>query len=142
MAPFDNVLMRQALAYAVNYDGIIAGVWGGGQHMDSVTPPLFGYAPAATKGTSDLEKAKALLAEAGYTDGLDIEIAVAQEWEPANLTLQVLPEEVDLAYEDEPFVWVHAMADRAAMKDTVEGWEYNSINGSAHVPPERMSLSS
>ena len=239
VAPWDNVLVRQALAYALNYDGIIQGVWGGGQKMDSVTPPMLGYAPAATQYTYDLEKAKSLLAEAGYPDGLDIEIAVAQEYDLGNLTLQVLqadlatigvnltitpiegnalytqhingdpakalpawfswmgsdypdayqllalsygtrslppasccnfayysnpkmdeiikrvettldPEErqaalqegFDLAYQDEPFVWLHSVADRAAMKDTVEGWEFNYINGSVYVPLERMSLSS
>jgi ABC-type transport system substrate-binding protein len=95
MAPFDNVLVRQALAYAMNYDAMIEGVWGGGQKMDSVTPPMVGYAPAATQYTYDLEKAKALLAEAGYPDGLDMEIAVDQGDEPGSLTLQVL--QADLA---------------------------------------------
>ena len=48
VAPFDNVKVRQALAYALNYDAAIEGIWGGGLKMDSVTPPMVGYAPAAT----------------------------------------------------------------------------------------------
>ncbi len=53
-----------------------------------------------------------------------------------------LQEGFDLAYQDEAYVWLHSVADRAAMKDTVEGWEFNYINGSVYVPLERMSLSS
>jgi hypothetical protein len=46
----------------------------------------------------------------------------------------------DLAFEDEPMVWLHSIADRAAMKDTVDGWEFNYINGTVYAPLERMSL--
>ena len=47
-APFDNPKVRQALAYAVNYDEIINGIMGGhGVKLDSVVAkPYIGYAPA------------------------------------------------------------------------------------------------
>ena len=237
MAPYDNATLRQALAYALNYDAAITGIYGGGQKLDSVTPPMVGYAPAATQYTFDLAKAKELLAEAGYPDGLDIEIVVSQADELGSLTLQMyqadlasigvnltittmdgnamftehlngdpaqalpaifsfmaadypdayqllaiaygssslppsgccnfayytnpemdaiiarietsldpderqaaLQEGFDLAFTDEPLIWLHVFADRAAMKDTVRGWEFNYVNGSAYAPFAKMSL--
>ena len=68
-APFDDVRVRQALAYAFNYDQAINGLLGGhGVKLDSVAAkPYNGYAPAATQYTFDPEKAKALLEEGTFT---------------------------------------------------------------------------
>jgi ABC-type transport system substrate-binding protein len=46
----------------------------------------------------------------------------------------------DLAFEDASMIWLHVLADRAAMKDTVHGWEYNYVNGTAYVPLQKMSI--
>lgn len=72
-----NPKVRQAVAYAINYDDIINAAWEG-----YATPT--GYIPNASIDTSgysdlvifkqDVEKAKALLAEAGYADGFDMTI--------------------------------------------------------------------
>ena len=51
-----------------------------------------------------------------------------------------LQEGFDLAFTDEPLIWLHVFADRAAMKDTVRGWEFNYVNGSAYAPFAKMSL--
>jgi ABC-type transport system substrate-binding protein len=198
---------------------------------------MVGYAPAATQYTYDLERAQALLAEAGYADGLDIEIAVSTGDELGSLALQLyqadlasigvnltitpmdggamftqhlngdpaqalpavysfmgsdypdayqllaltygsrslppagccnfgyysnpemdeiiervettldpeerqaaLQEGFDLAFAEEPFIHIHVFADRAAMRDTVVGWEYNYVNGSGYLPLAQMSL--
>jgi len=73
-APFDNILVRQALNYAVDKEAIIAvALDGAGVQADSVLAPSFlGY----KKGpySYDPEQAKALLVEAGYPDGFEMSI--------------------------------------------------------------------
>jgi peptide/nickel transport system substrate-binding protein len=95
--PFDDPKVRQALAYAVNYDEIINGIMGGhGAQLDSVVAkPYIGYAPASTKYTYDLEKAKALLEEAGHGEGLDIELYALHIFPNDQLILELL--QADLA---------------------------------------------
>lgn len=74
VAPFDNQKLRQAIAYAVNRDDIITIVENGMASPASsmVTPYMFGYDENAAGYDYNPEKAKELLAEAGYPDGLDI----------------------------------------------------------------------
>lgn len=61
--------MRQALNYAVNKEAIMEHILGGvGRVSDApISPGIFGYHPTMTY-EYDPEKAKALLAEAGYPD--------------------------------------------------------------------------
>ncbi|MCA1900115.1 MAG: ABC transporter substrate-binding protein [Chloroflexi bacterium] len=67
--------VRQAVAYAIDYDGIINAVLSGyGTRAPSIIPiGITGVDPAKTRGR-DLEKAKALLAEAGYGDGVTLDL--------------------------------------------------------------------
>ncbi|AMY70334.1 ABC transporter substrate-binding protein [Frigidibacter mobilis] len=95
LAPFDDVRVRQAIAYALPYDAMFqTALFGRGQ-------PLFGGEPGAPETTTfpqplgystDLEKAKALLAEAGLPDGFEttfqFELSVATVAEPVALLLQ------------------------------------------------------
>jgi len=70
-APFDNLLVRQAMAHAINRDEIIEGAtYGYGVPIGSHFAPHHPYYLDLT-GTYpfDPEKAKALLTEAGYPDG-------------------------------------------------------------------------
>ena len=75
--PFDNVKVRQAIAHAVDKDALVNGVCDGyGQIIDTFAmPSMAGYTDDFTKYDYDLEKAKALLTEAGYPDGFDCTIA-------------------------------------------------------------------
>ena len=72
--PFDNVKLRQAIAYAIPYDQIIAtGYFGQAKQWNGVVPSSYpGYVPAAGF-TYDPAKAKELLAEAGYPEGKGLE---------------------------------------------------------------------
>ena len=69
-APFDKVKVRQAINYAINRDLIVKGICGGvGVPADSVVAPnIWGYW-AGGKYDYDPQKAKQLLAEAGYPNG-------------------------------------------------------------------------
>ncbi|MDY3282512.1 ABC transporter substrate-binding protein [Dysosmobacter sp.] len=72
--PFANKLLRQAVACAINRDDIILGALeGNGVPVEvPVSPNAVGY-PADLKGfPNDIEKGKALVAEAGYPNGLTV----------------------------------------------------------------------
>ena len=70
-APFDNVKIRQAIAYAVSADDIVESVaLGAGVAANSpIGPKVFGHNPDAKFYSQDFEKARQLMAEAGYPDG-------------------------------------------------------------------------
>ena len=69
--PFSDVRVRQAMNYAINKEAIIKAVLRGhGKPADSpLAPQVWGYTPVKTY-PYDPAKAKALLAEAGYPNGL------------------------------------------------------------------------
>ena len=71
-APLDNTLVRQALSYAIPYDDIIKiGAYElGTQSRGPVPAGVWPWSPDVNQYTYDLDKAKELLAEAGYPDGL------------------------------------------------------------------------
>ena len=83
--PFDNMLVRQALCYAVDVDEIMAFATGGqGVKIGSSMFPNFGKyfdASLAETYTHDVEKAKQLLTEAGVEDGFSFKITYATEYE-------------------------------------------------------------
>ncbi len=74
--PLSNKLVRQAVLKAIDYDGIIQGIMSGYAISAPVVIPsgIIGVDPNA-KPVRDLEKAKALLVEAGYPDGFEAELA-------------------------------------------------------------------
>ena len=87
VAPFDDVRVRQAVNYAINKEEIINTiVKGHGQRVDSFLSPSmqFYFNDNMTTYETDVEKAKALLAEAGYPDGFNMTITV-----PSNYNIHV-----------------------------------------------------
>lgn len=70
--PWANKKVRQALQYAIDYDGLINAVLNGqGSRTDYLSPSFvdYGARPVSELPQYDKEKAKAMLAEAGYPDG-------------------------------------------------------------------------
>jgi peptide/nickel transport system substrate-binding protein len=74
--PFDDVRVRQALNYAVDISAIIDAVFDGqGYANGTVCAGLaFGHDENIKPYTQDIEKAKKLLAEAGYPNGFTTEL--------------------------------------------------------------------
>ncbi|MBR4879261.1 MAG: hypothetical protein IKU13_05465, partial [Clostridia bacterium] len=77
-APFDNKLVRQALAYATNKEDIITVVIEGkGIEINTAWSALGDYHDNEIyKYEYDVEKAKAMMAEAGYPDGFKANVAL------------------------------------------------------------------
>ncbi|MFX3649465.1 MAG: glutathione ABC transporter substrate-binding protein [Paenibacillus sp.] len=69
--PFNNPLVRQAVAYAVDKESIVSGVYNNiGKVTDSTLgTTMIGYSSNVKGYSYDLNKAKSLLAEAGYPEG-------------------------------------------------------------------------
>jgi len=69
-APFDDVRVRRALAMAIDRESIVKNVSRGGQiPANYFTPPSTAGYTTRARIPSDVEAAKALLAEAGYPNG-------------------------------------------------------------------------
>jgi peptide/nickel transport system substrate-binding protein len=75
-APWNTPEVRDAIRYAIDYDAIIAFILGGGgEKLQTIIPKgLLGYNPA-TPYNYDIDRAKDLLAQAGYPDGFEVELA-------------------------------------------------------------------
>ncbi|MEQ8651161.1 MAG: ABC transporter substrate-binding protein [Kiloniellales bacterium] len=71
-APFDNLQVRQAMAHALDRQSIIDGLFGYGKPIGTHFAPHHpAYVDLVERYPYDPEKAKALLAEAGYPDGFE-----------------------------------------------------------------------
>ena len=96
--PFDDVRVRQALCYAVDKQGIIDLAFDGyGSPIGSSMYPAFGkyFDESLTNYyTKDVEKAKNLLADAGYPNGFEMTITVPSNYQPHIDTAQVLVEQL------------------------------------------------
>ncbi len=77
-APFDDLRVRQAIRYAVDVDAILQGAYSGiYPRADALlAPSLLGYWKDAPVYARDLDKAKALLAEAGQGDGFKTKLTI------------------------------------------------------------------
>ncbi len=84
--PFTDVRVRKALNMAVNKPAIIDAVFNGsGKAATNPLPPtMWSYNEAVKDYPFDLEKAKALLAEAGYPDGFETNIWAMPVQRPYN----------------------------------------------------------
>jgi peptide/nickel transport system substrate-binding protein len=75
--PFDNVKVRQAVNMAINKDRIVRIINGRAVPANQPLPPTMpGYAKDYEGYPYDVEKAKALMAEAGLADGVETELFV------------------------------------------------------------------
>ncbi|MBR3396289.1 MAG: ABC transporter substrate-binding protein [Lachnospiraceae bacterium] len=112
VAPFDNVLVRQALSYGIDKQGIIDLAFDGfgiplgtsmfpsfAKYYDDSLTDYYPYDPA---------KAKELLKEAGFPDGFSMEITVPSNYQPHVDAAQVIVEqlkEIGVTAKINPIEW-------------------------------------
>ncbi len=110
-APFDNVNVRKAVIMATNRDQYSQSVYNG---LAKTATNLFGpgFPDRVALGTQpyDPEKAKQLLAEAGYPNGFDTVIATSASWE-ADVVAQA----------------VAADLQRVGIRAKIQSMEFNSM---------------
>lgn len=139
--PFDNELVRQALCYAIDKQAIIDLAFDGyGSPIGSSMYPAFGkyfdesltdYYP------HDTEKAKELLAQAGYPDGFSMTITVPSNYKPHMDTAQVLVQqlaEVGITAEIQAVEWESWVSDaytNRQFQSTVVGVDASNMTARA-----------
>ena len=122
-APFDNAAVRQAIRLAADRQGLVDAVLGGAGTVACDTPVWSGdrYHKPIECG-QDLEQAKALLATAGYPNGIDLTIRTSpldpywpallavyqQQATPAGIRLNIVEEPAETFWTNtwliEPFI--------------------------------------
>ena len=95
--PFDNVDVCRALSYAVDVDNVLEMTSDGkGFPVGSSMFPAFKkyYVDLSDSYPTDMEKAKELLAEAGYPDGFKFSITVPSNYQPHIEAAQVISQQL------------------------------------------------
>ncbi|MCL4439208.1 MAG: ABC transporter substrate-binding protein [Firmicutes bacterium] len=125
--PLDNSKVRQALNYAVDYDGMIKGVMQGNatQVKGPIPQGLWGHDPNVKQYKLDLDKAKQLLAEAGYPQGFTLKLLYSDYkpwWEQEALTIQDNLSKIGVKVELEKLAW-------ATLRDKVDRADFDICLG-------------
>lgn len=96
--PLSKTEVRQALCYAVDRDAINNFIFGGKSHIigSHMIPAMSKYYEPETETvySYDPEKAKELLADAGYADGFDLEITVPSSYSQHVDSAQIIADEL------------------------------------------------
>lgn len=139
--PFGDIRVRQALCYAVNPQEIMNIISDGkGTELGSSMYPAFGkYFMEELNDTyhQDIEKAKQLLTEAGYSDGFSFTITVPSNYQPHIDTAQVLVEQfkaIGVTARIQLIEWDSWLNDVYADRNyesTVVGFDANNLTGAA-----------
>ena len=113
--PFNDVRVRRALNHAINREQLVeVALQGYGTAQTSpILEPVFGYSPQEPY-EFDLERARALLAEAGYPDGFSTTVLTfnSDEFRTVGQILQQMLAEVDVTLELQP-------TERGALVDAI-----------------------
>ena len=138
---FDDVKVRQALCYAVDVQGLMDLLSDGmGTQLGSSMFPAFGkYYMEELNDLYpyDTEKAKALLAEAGYPDGISFTISVPSNYAQHVSTAQILAEQFKSSNIDariELIEWESWVSDVYAgrkFESTIVGLDASTLSASA-----------
>ncbi|MBS3649348.1 ABC transporter substrate-binding protein [Pseudaminobacter sp. 19-2017] len=127
-APLDNLKVRQAISYAMDYQGIIDGVLHGKakQMRGAVPSGMWSHDETVKQYTYDPEKAKALLAEAGVSDAKlgYLYAKTDPNWEVTGLVLQqaLAPLGITLEMQENDYPTMRDRIDKGNFDIAVGNW--------------------
>ena len=89
IAPLDNQLVREAVAYGLDRQSVVSSFYAGRAQVATqfMPPQLFGWSKNVQKYTFDPNKSKALLKQAGMTLPVKLDF-----WYPTNVTRPYMPD--------------------------------------------------
>ncbi|MDE6491764.1 MAG: ABC transporter substrate-binding protein, partial [Lactobacillus sp.] len=161
-SPISNKLVRQAITYAIDRDALLMlGCEGDGYTTSTLIPNEFNGYDASYEVAQDVEKAKALMSEAGYADGCKLVLTLSPEkhvaFSPIAEGLQTQLSEIGIELElktvdsatADSLAWAHEYGDigmnviYAAVEDpqyvqyySVGSLELGTLNFSGYSNPE------
>jgi peptide/nickel transport system substrate-binding protein len=138
--PFDNPLVRKAIKYAIDYDAIIDGILQGAAVVGQTFIPtgIPGHLEA-TPYHKDVEKAKDLLAQAGYPDGFSTQILCQPTSPRKDIAAQVQQDLAEVGVEAEIVQLISAQMYTLYRAQShfliVAGWGVDYGHGDSLVKP-------
>jgi len=126
--PFDDARVRQAVAHAVDRDAIVQAILGGtGVLAKNFLPPVvWGYTEDVTEYPYDPERARELLAEAGYPNGFEVEF-----WVPESGSGMQQPVAMGTVIQD--------FLSRVGIRVTIQQFEWGTYLDRVIVPVENAA---
>lgn len=141
--PFNNVKVRQAMSLAVDREELAKIVYNGEAVVSGPVPPAYGKWALDVENNQyfkqDIEKAKALLKEAGYEDGFEVEITVPSSYAEVVSTAQVLIQQFEK-------IGITATIKQLEIGQYVDAWKTTDhqvmagLNGSGTDPDRAISF--
>lgn len=135
VAPFDNVLVRRAINYAINVESIVEHVLDGFGEVANgpLGQNVFGAHPNLPANEFNIERAKELMAEAGFEDGFETTIWTNENTERVQIitAIQAMLREIGITAHIEQMEW-GSYLDRTARGEHemfILGWV--SVTGDA-----------
>lgn len=143
-APLDNVLVRQAINYAIDREFIIEACEEGYAEIANsiANKGMFGYTEDAKYYEYNPDKAKELLAQAGYADGLTIDLPIITKEGKFKKAAEIIKEDLNAVGINVDI----SVKDKAGFDDDFKKHNYalavTSINLSQDAHHATMSFSS
>lgn len=107
--PYDDVKVRQAISMAIDKTQVLNGIYEGHgvEAIGPIAPEIFGFDEEVSGIEYDVEKAKELLAEAGYPDGFSSTIWTWDDRERSDTAINVQSqlEEIGIDLKIEELEW-------------------------------------
>ncbi len=146
LKPLNDVRVRQALNYATDQKALVATLLRGyGEPANSpLAPADFGYDPAAPGYPYDVAKAKKLLSDAGYPNGVTVSVASQEPdssivqalqgmWAKAGITLKIMQMESGV-WSEAAFGTPEQKA-KAGINSSFASWSAGTLDADGQLSP-------